>query len=103
MSTPDTADLAAIRQNLVSLKAWIEHWQADVASDLKPTPSSLASAHTLATISIAALDRIGRIAAVPDMHEALYQCLGSLKALGAENGFASEAARAAIAKAEGRA
>lgn len=100
MSAPDTADLAAIRQNLATIKAWIEHWQADVASGLKPTPSSLASAHLLTAISIAALDRI---AAVPDMHEALYQCLGSLKALGAENGFASEAARAAIAKAEGRA
>jgi acetoin utilization deacetylase AcuC-like enzyme len=41
------------------------------------------------------------IAAEPDMLEALYQCLGSLKALGAEAGYASEAARAAISKAKG--
>jgi hypothetical protein len=39
------------------------------------------------------------IAAAPDMLEALWQCVGSLKALGAEDGFAASAARAAIAKA----
>lgn len=42
------------------------------------------------------------IAAAPDLLEALHQCLGTLKALDAEYGYAAEAARAAIAKAEGR-
>lgn len=40
-----------------------------------------------------------QVAAAPDLLEALWQCVGSLKALGAESGFAAEAARAAIAKA----
>lgn len=41
-------------------------------------------------------------AAAPDMFEALWQCIGALKALGAQDGYASTAAKAAIAKAEGR-
>lgn len=41
------------------------------------------------------------IAAAPEMAEALEQCLGNLKALGAENGWGSEAARAALARARG--
>lgn len=42
------------------------------------------------------------IAAAPDLLEAAWQALGSLKALGAEKGHASDALRAAIARAEGR-
>lgn len=42
------------------------------------------------------------IAAAPDLLEALHQCLGSLKALGADIGYAATTARTAIDKAEGR-
>lgn len=41
------------------------------------------------------------IAAAPDLFEALQQCLGSLRALGAENGHAAEAARTALSRATG--
>lgn len=39
----------ALRQ----LQAWIEHWQADVAAGLKPTPESLEAARKLVTQAMA--------------------------------------------------
>lgn len=33
-----------IREHMLSLKAWIEHWQADRACNLLPTESSLTNA-----------------------------------------------------------
>lgn len=41
------AEANRIREHLASLKVWIEHWQADRASNLLPTESSLihAKAH----------------------------------------------------------
>ena len=56
----DAHDLHLIRDNLISVKAWIEHWQADVDCNLTPTTSSLASAHSLTAISLSALARIER-------------------------------------------
>lgn len=58
MRAVDAADLGMIQDNLVRLKVWIEHWQADLASNVTPTETSLASAHTLTAISLAAIKRI---------------------------------------------
>ena len=52
-------------------------------------------------VSLHGEQHLAKIAAAPDMFEALWQCIGALKALGAQDGYASTAAKAALAKAEG--
>lgn len=47
-----------LRAHLVSLKAWIEHWQADRASNLIPTEYSLTLARLHAEGALMLLDRI---------------------------------------------
>jgi hypothetical protein len=44
------------RDDLVQMRTWIEHWQADVAFNLKPTPESLAEAHKLVSEAIFNMD-----------------------------------------------
>jgi len=52
------SDLEHLRDNLLHVKAWIQHWQEDARCHLTPTPSSLESAMFRVTNSLGALDRI---------------------------------------------
>lgn len=70
---------------------------ADYA-EIHPAGKRLSSAIAL----VAKPEDADLVAAAPDLLEAAWQALGSLKALGAEKGHASDALRAAIARAEGR-
>ena len=51
-------ETSALREHLDLIKAWIDHWQEDLACNLKPTPSSLESAGRSVERSLAALARI---------------------------------------------
>lgn len=47
-----------IRRDVMQIKAWLEHWQVDVASNLIPTALSLALAHAHADSALTLLDRV---------------------------------------------
>jgi hypothetical protein len=51
MTTAATAEptwltVFELRQALIQQRAWVQHWQEDLASNLKPTPESMESAVT---------------------------------------------------------
>lgn len=52
-----------LRNNLIQLSAWIEHWQADVDCRLLPTRESLESAMSCVASSLQAIERLDRTAA----------------------------------------
>ena len=52
------AEANRIREHIASLNAWIEHWQADRASNLIPTESSLLLAKAHADSALTLLDRV---------------------------------------------
>lgn len=45
--------ISELREALKSARAWVGHWQDDVACNLKPTRESLAQAHAELTAAIA--------------------------------------------------
>jgi hypothetical protein len=47
-----------IRDHLMSLKVWVEHWKADAASNLTPTAISLMLAQSHAENALTMLDRM---------------------------------------------
>jgi len=54
----DAIELRNIRDNLVHIRAWLQHWREDAECRLTPTPASLDSAMFRVTNSLGALDRI---------------------------------------------
>ena len=52
------AEAHRIREHVLNLKVWIEHWQADRASNLVPTESSLLLAKAHADSALTLLDRV---------------------------------------------
>ncbi|TPJ70489.1 MULTISPECIES: hypothetical protein [unclassified Mesorhizobium] len=54
----ETASLHQIREHVLSLKVWVEHWQADRLCNLVPTESSLILAKAQADRALALVERI---------------------------------------------
>ncbi|TPN44420.1 hypothetical protein FJ981_27885 [Mesorhizobium sp. B1-1-4] len=51
-------DTLILREHVLSLKGWVEHWQTDRLCNLVPTESSLTLAKTHAECALTILDRI---------------------------------------------
>lgn len=56
MTRDNASDIAYIRSNLTTLKAWIEHWEEDRRAGLPCTEESLANAKFLVTDSLSRID-----------------------------------------------
>lgn len=69
-------DIRNLTDDLTQIKAWIGHWQEDVAANLKPTTSSLDAAMHSVKTCLRAVERI-RSAATTSAPDAL----SALKAL----------------------
>ena len=52
------SDNLIVREHLLSLKVWIEHWQIDWSCNLVPTEGSLDIAKTHADCALNILERI---------------------------------------------
>lgn len=77
-------DVRNLTDDLTQIKAWIGHWQEDVASNLKPTTESLDAAMHRVKTALRAIDRI-REDARPKRDQRLFDAIVSL-------GFGSERA-----------
>jgi hypothetical protein len=52
------SDALILREHLLSLKVWVEHWQTDRSCNLVPTQGSLDLAKTHADCALNILERI---------------------------------------------
>ncbi len=51
-------DVRILRENLIRIRAWVDHWDEDRRSNLKPTEGGLKQAFYYVENSLKALDRI---------------------------------------------
>jgi hypothetical protein len=52
------AEAARIHEQMLAVKVWIEHFQADAAAGLVPSKSCLTAAHAHAESALTLLDRV---------------------------------------------
>lgn len=60
MATASALSAARVRQDVIMLKAWIEHWKLDSRMGIASTKGSLENAHFIAIRAIKELEEMER-------------------------------------------